>query len=148
MSEMTPEQIKTRNQRNIDAFRASGGKIPGFGEHATLLLLLSTIGAKSGRPRTNPMMYLPDQDDPDVVYVFASYAGKDRNPDWYHNVVAHPDQLTVEIGTVKHPASAEVVPEPRRTEIYDGLASRVPMFRQHQERTSRKIPVVALRLQR
>ena len=55
------------------------------------VLLLTTTGSKSGLPRTSPMMYLADEDDPSRVYVFASAAGADANPAWFHNILAHPD---------------------------------------------------------
>ena len=58
------------------------------------MLLLHTTGAKSGKERVNPMMYRKVGDD---IAVFASKAGAPTNPDWYHNLVAHPD-ATAEIG--------------------------------------------------
>ena len=86
----------TYNERNIADFRASGGHIPSFGDAP--VLLLTTTGAKSGLQRTNPLMYLADEENPDHVYVFASAAGADANPGWFHNLVAHPDSVKVEIG--------------------------------------------------
>ena len=58
------------------------------------LLLLDTVGARSGQRRINPMMYLADGDR---YLVFASKAGSDRNPDWYRNLRANPD-VTIEAG--------------------------------------------------
>ena len=85
------EQVLAFNEKNIAEFRRSGGRLSSFGD-APVLLLTST-GAQSGQRRTNPMMYLADDRDPELVYVFASAAGADENPAWYHNVVAHPDDL-------------------------------------------------------
>jgi len=90
------ERIMANNRANIAEFRASGGRIATFGDAP--LLLLTTTGAQSGQPRTSPMMYLADEDDPNRVYVFASYAGADVNPAWFHNLVVHPDAVRVEIG--------------------------------------------------
>ena len=102
----------TYNERNIADSRASGGRIPSFGDAP--VLLLTTTGAKSVLQRTNPLMYLADEENPDRVYVFASAAGADANPGWFHNLVAHPDSVKVEIGAEATAADAEVVPEPLR----------------------------------
>lgn len=85
------------NTSNIAEFRATGGKIASFGDAP--VLLLTSIGAKSGAKRVNPMMYLADAHDPDRLYVFASKAGADTNPAWLGNLVAHPQDVTVEIGS-------------------------------------------------
>jgi F420H(2)-dependent quinone reductase len=66
------------NSRNIAEFRSSGGTVGSFGDAP--LLLLTTIGAKTGKLRTSPTMYLADERDPDRVYVFASAAGADDDP--------------------------------------------------------------------
>jgi F420H(2)-dependent quinone reductase len=75
------------------------------------------------------MMYLADDDSRDGVHVFASAAGADRDPDWFHNVVAHPNGLTVEMGDATVTAGAEVLGEPLRTEVYAVQAGRYPMAR-------------------
>ena len=143
---MDTEQRLAFNQQNIAEFRASGGRIASFGD-APVLLLTST-GAKSGLPRTNPMMYLADEDDPNRVYVFASAAGADTNPAWFNNLVAKPDGVTVEIGGETLTADAEVLPEPSRAEIFAIQAARYSGFAGYQAKTSRPIPVVALTFHR
>jgi deazaflavin-dependent oxidoreductase (nitroreductase family) len=150
--QLSPDQLADNertlsfNEKNIVEFRASHGHIASFGDAP--LLLLTTTGAKSGQQRTNPMIYLADEGDPNRLFVFASYAGAAQNPAWFHNVVAHPDDLEVEIGAERHPANAEVLPEPRRSEVFSDQASRYPGFAEYQEKTSRTIPVIALTLQR
>src|SRR4051794_32844512 len=114
---MNKQEIVAFNQRNIEEFRATGGRIASFGDAP--LLLLTTTGARSGLPRTNPMMYLADEEEADRVYVFASAAGADTNPAWFNNLVAHPDGVTVELGDETLTADAEIVPEPQRKAIYD-----------------------------
>jgi deazaflavin-dependent oxidoreductase (nitroreductase family) len=136
----------TFNEKNIAEFRESGGRIASFG--AAPLLLLTSTGAQSGQRRTNPMMYLADDHDTNRVYVFASYAGADNNPAWFHNVVAHPAELEVELGDRRYAATAEVLPDPRRAEVYAIQASHYPGFAGYQQMTSRSIPVIALTLQR
>jgi len=142
----TQEERLEYNRQNIAEFRASGGTIESFGD-APLLLLTST-GARSGEPRTAPMMYLADEQDPDRVYVFASNGGRDTDPTWIHNVRAHPSGLTVEIGTDSFTADAEELTEPTRGEIFAIQAGRYPAFAKYQAGTDRQIPVVALDLRR
>jgi deazaflavin-dependent oxidoreductase (nitroreductase family) len=134
------------NQRNIAEFRASGGTIESFGDAP--VLLLTTKGRRSGEPRTSPLMYLADEDDRDRVYVFASAAGASQDPAWLHNLVATPDAVTVEIGRETFKAGPEVLPEERRAAIYAIQAERYPGFAGYQAKTSRRIPVVALTLDR
>jgi len=140
------QHAQTFNEKNIAEFRASHGQIESFGDAP--LLLLTTTGARSGQRRTNPMMYLADEHDPSRVYVFASAAGADQNPAWFHNIVAHPDDIEVELGDDRNGATPEVLPEPQRAEIYAIQADRYPGFAGYQEKTSRAIPVIALTLQR
>lgn len=143
---MNQERTPTFNEKNIAEFRASGGRVASFGDAP--LLLLTTSGAKSGRPRTKPMMYLADDRDPNRVYVFASAAGADTNPAWFHNIVAHPNGIRVEIGSDTMTADAEVLPDPLRAEVYAVQASRYPGFANYQAKTTRPIPVIALTLHR
>ncbi|MDT5113871.1 MAG: hypothetical protein QOE20_5761, partial [Mycobacterium sp.] len=75
------------NSKNIAEFRANHGRVGGQFEGAPLLIL-HTVGAKSGEPRTNITMYL---EDGDRYLIFASKAGADTNPAWYHNVSANPE---------------------------------------------------------
>jgi deazaflavin-dependent oxidoreductase (nitroreductase family) len=127
------------NAKVIQEFRANGGKVGGNFEGAPLLLL-HTTGARSGEERVNPMMYLAGDD---VIYVFASYAGRPENPAWYHNLVAHP-QVEVEVGAERYAATASVVTGARRDEIYAEQAGRYSGFADYQKSTTRTIPVVAL----
>jgi deazaflavin-dependent oxidoreductase (nitroreductase family) len=126
------QQTLTFNEKNIAEFRASHGRIASFGDAP--LLLLTTTGARSGQRRTTPMMYLADEHDSNRVYVFASYAGADQNPAWFHNVAAHRDDIEVELGDDRHRATAEVLPDPLRAEVYATQASRFPGFAGYQER--------------
>src|SRR5918912_374471 len=96
-------EVRNFNQDIIDEFRANDGKVGGGFAGAPMLLLHST-GAKSGAERVNPMVY---QDVDGGWAVFASKAGAPTNPDWYHNLVAHPD-ATIEVGTETIPVTARV----------------------------------------
>jgi deazaflavin-dependent oxidoreductase (nitroreductase family) len=123
----------------IEEFRANEGVVGGQFEGAPVLLL-GTTGARSGQHRVNPMMYLADGDR---LLVFASKGGAPTNPDWYHNLVAHPE-VTVEVGTETYPASAVVLTGEERDRFYAEQARRYPGFAEYQEKTTRVIPVVAL----
>jgi deazaflavin-dependent oxidoreductase (nitroreductase family) len=127
------------NAKIIEEFRANGGKVGGSFEGAPLLLLHST-GAKSGQERVNPMMY---QAVGDGFAVFASKAGADTNPDWFHNVKAHPE-ASVEVGTETVQVTARVLDDEERAPIWELQKSRYPGFADYEEKTTRVIPVVML----
>ncbi len=123
----------------IAEFRGNHGKVGGPFQGAPLLLINHT-GARTGKPRTNPVMYLKDGQR---YLVFASKGGADTNPDWYHNLKAHPD-VKIEVGNEKIDARAEEITGPDRDRLYARQASLYPQFAQYQRQTKRTIPVVAL----
>lgn len=133
-------ELSERNARIIKEFRDNTGRVRSEYEGAPLLLL-HTTGAKSGAERVNPMMYL-DLDG--HRHVFASKAGADTSPDWYHNLVATPT-VTVEAGNETYQATAVPVTGEDRDRIYAEQATRYPQFAEYQARTTRVIPVVELR---
>jgi deazaflavin-dependent oxidoreductase (nitroreductase family) len=130
------------NTQIINEFRANSGQLGGNFEGAPMTLL-TTTGAKSGQPRTAPMMYMADESDPKRIFVFASKAGAPSNPDWYYNLRANPG-VTVEVGAEKYEATAVEVTGAERDEIYAEQARRYPGFGGYQAATSRVIPVIAL----
>lgn len=127
------------NARNIAEFRSSGGKLGGPFEGAPVLLL-TTTGARSGQPRTSPMMYLPEGDR---IIVFASNEGKDTHPSWYHNLRANPS-ATVEVGTETFAVTASQITGQEHDRLYGIQADRYPGFATYRERTDRVIPVIEL----
>ena len=128
------------NRQIIEEFHANEGKVGGPFKGASLLLL-TTTGAKSGQRRTTPLVYLPDGNR---MVIFASKGGAPTNPDWYHNVVAHPE-VTVEAGTETFEATASVVTGEERDRLYAIQAEHSPNFGEYQAKTDRKIPVIALK---
>lgn len=133
-------EAKDWNTRIIEEFRANGGKVGGDFEGAPLLLL-HTIGARSGVERVNPMMY---QDlGGGRIAVFASKAGADTDPDWYRNLVANPE-VTAEIGTASRPFRAHTAGPDEREPIWTRQKSDYPGFAGYEAQTSRVIPVVIL----
>jgi deazaflavin-dependent oxidoreductase (nitroreductase family) len=127
------------NAKIIEEFRAHGGKVGGPFEGAPMVLL-TTVGAKSGTQRTTPLVYLPDGDR---VVVFASMAGAPTNPAWYHNLVANPSVI-IEVGDQRSEATATVLTGEERDRLYAEQASRMPAFADYQAKAGRVIPVVAL----
>jgi deazaflavin-dependent oxidoreductase (nitroreductase family) len=127
------------NAQIIEEFRSNEGRVGGPFEGAPLLLLHST-GAKSGVDRVHPVMYL---DTGAGLAIFASKSGADTNPDWYHNLVAHP-QARVEVGTDTFDVVARVADPDEREPIWTEQKSRYPGFADYERRTSRQIPVVIL----
>jgi deazaflavin-dependent oxidoreductase (nitroreductase family) len=127
------------NAQVIAEFRENHGKVGGSFEGAPLLLLHST-GAKSGQERVTPMMYLPDGER---FLVFASKGGAPTNPDWYHNLKAHPD-ATIEVGDETVAVRAEELPRAERDEKYAEQAALYPGFADYEKKTDRVIPVLAL----
>ncbi len=119
----------------IIEFRANGGQIPGR-QHP--LILLTTSGAKSGLPRTTPLNYSTDGDR---IIVIASKAASPTHPDWYHNLVAHPE-ATIEIGSEKFPVRAQIAEGPERERLFNAQAALMPFFAEYQQRTARRIPVL------
>ncbi|MET0297969.1 MAG: nitroreductase/quinone reductase family protein [Microbacterium sp.] len=130
------------NQQIIDEFRAGGGTVEtmGFGRS---LVLVHHIGAKSGAERIAPVMALRDPDD--TWLIAASKAGAPDNPGWYHNLLAHPDTVieTPDDGIV--PVRVEELVGDDRDEAWARFKARSDGFRAYEEKTSRTIPVLALR---
>jgi deazaflavin-dependent oxidoreductase (nitroreductase family) len=127
------------NAQIIEEFRANGGNVGGNFKGAPLLLLHS-IGAKSGRERINPIMY---QIVGDTYAVFASKAGAPTNPDWYHNLLTHPD-ATIEIDSQTKAVRARVATGDERDSIWTKQKELYPGFADYERRTTREIPVVIL----
>jgi deazaflavin-dependent oxidoreductase (nitroreductase family) len=127
------------NRRLIEEFRAdrsnNGGAFKG-----RPLLLLTTTGARTGQRRTTPMMYVPDGNR---LLVIASNAGAPKHPDWYYNLVAHP-QVTVEVGKETYDATAFVTEGAERHQLWTRIVEQYPFFAEHQAKVTRQIPVIAL----
>lgn len=104
------------------------------------VLLLTTTGARTGLPRTVPLVYTRDGDDYVVV---ASKGGAPTHPAWLLNIRAS-DEVTVEIPGERFTARARITDEPERRRLYDRHAVANPAFRDYEKRTTRRIPVVVL----
>lgn len=127
------------NAQIIDEFRANAGHVGGMFEGSTLLLL-HHVGAKSGKGRINPLAY---HRDGERYVVFASKAGAPTNPDWYHNLKAHPE-AKIEVGTDTVDVVASEAEGDERERLFEAQAERSPQFAEYQKQTDRVIPVIVL----
>lgn len=127
------------NQQVIAEFRANAGRVGGPFEGGRLILL-TTTGARTGARHTNPVGYLPDGER---IVVIASAGGSPRHPDWFHNLVANP-VVQVEDGVFTYEAKATVLAGPEREQLWARAIESDPGWAAYQDKTSRRIPVVAL----
>jgi deazaflavin-dependent oxidoreductase (nitroreductase family) len=131
------------NDKIIKEFRENNGVVGGPFE-GKKLLLLTTVGAKSGLTRVSPMMYFPDGDTRIVV---ASKGGAPTNPGWYHNLMRNSEvhvEAAVDGGIEEYDAVASTMPENKRAAKYAEIGAENPGFAEYQSKTERKIPLVVL----
>lgn len=128
------------NSGIIDEFRANEGRVGGRFEGRPILLLHHK-GAKTGTARVNPLAYQPLSDDSWAI--FASKGGHPTNPDWYYNLVAHPE-VEVEIGTDTIDVTAREADGDERERIWNKQKELMPGFGDYEEKTTRRIPVIVL----
>jgi deazaflavin-dependent oxidoreductase (nitroreductase family) len=127
------------NAKIIAEFRANEGRVGGMWE-GTPLLLLHHTGAKSGVSRVNPVAYLPD----DGRYLlWAANGGAPSNPEWYHNLMAHPN-TRIEVGSETIDVGAEEATGAERERLFAKAAERYPQLADVARKTNRVIPVIVL----
>jgi deazaflavin-dependent oxidoreductase (nitroreductase family) len=133
------------NANIMAQFRANEGKVGGPFEGAPVVLVHHR-GRKSGRDYVNPVMYLPDDTEPDNIYVFATRGGAPTNPDWYYNLTGAGGS-SVERGTETYKVTVRELTGADRDRIYAEQARRYPGFAEYERQTSgiRTIPVLELR---
>ncbi len=134
------DDMQEWNKKVVEEFRANGGKVGGPFKGASLLILHHT-GAKSGESRITPLVY---QDVDGEYAIFASNAGKDYHPAWYHNLLAQP-RVGVEVGTEEIGAVARVAGGEERSDIFERQKQMAPQFANYEAGTPRQIPVVVLK---
>jgi deazaflavin-dependent oxidoreductase (nitroreductase family) len=132
----------------ITEFRANGGKVGGFYE-GTPLLLLTTIGRKSGKRHTTPLAY---EFHGDKIILVAANIGSHKHPDWYYNLLAHP-QVEIEVGNQKRIAWANILQGEAREKIltrgreaWAEARAQLPELPPMPTEVERQIPVVSLTL--
>jgi deazaflavin-dependent oxidoreductase (nitroreductase family) len=117
--------------------RKGGGKIMGMNA-----LVLTTIGAKTGAERSNPVGWFAGPADSWLIV--ASAAGAPNNPAWYYNIAAHPDQVQIEVEGRKIPVTAEQLHGPDRDQAWQQITTAAPRFAQYEQKTDRQMPVIRL----
>ena len=127
------------NRGVVEEFRANAGKVGGPFAGGTLVLL-HTVGAKSGEPRLSPLAYL---DIDGKVIIVGSYAGAPNHPAWVHNLRANP-KAHIEIGTDAYDVTARELPDDERDATYPKIIEKAPVFAEYQAKTSRAIPLFEL----
>ncbi|KGI68015.1 nitroreductase family deazaflavin-dependent oxidoreductase [Mycolicibacterium rufum] len=127
------------NRAIVEEFRANGGKVGGPFEGGTLLLL-HTVGAKSGQPRLSPLAYLTLDGK---MIIVGSYAGAPKHPAWVHNLRADP-RARIEVGTETYDVVARELPDDERDATYPRIVELAPVFAEYQANTSRSIPLFEL----
>ncbi|WP_181725733.1 nitroreductase/quinone reductase family protein [Nocardia gipuzkoensis] len=129
--------IAHMNRVVIEQFRA-GGPVDGMDRDA--LLLLTTVGFKSGQPRTTPLMF--HRDDARLLTIGGNF-GAPRDPHWYLNIVAEP-KVTVEVGDDFWAAIATPLQGPERARVWAMLEETYPALAEQWRKVERSIPIVAL----
>ena len=129
--------MRAKNREVIEQFRA-GGPIEGM--HRERLVLLTTVGARTGQRHTTPMMF---HRDGDRLLVIASNVGAPRHPDWYRNLVSEP-RVTVEVGDETYEAMATPAAGAEHERLWRMITELYPFFADHQKQIERTIPVVQL----
>jgi F420H(2)-dependent quinone reductase len=125
-----------RNKAVIEEFRTHEGRVQGWGS----LILLTTTGAKTGQQRIIPLMRV---DEGDRVIAVASKGGYPKHPEWYFNVLAHPE-VTVEVGSEKFETTARILTGQERERAFARAVEVFPNYAEYQKKTDREIPVIAL----
>ena len=128
--------LRLVNKNAASRFRRTG-KMLGFSG-----LILTTVGAKSGARRTNPVGWFPGRDGSWLIV--ASANGAARNPAWYYNIAAHPDEVKIEMDGRTIPVTAEQLHGPERDEAWQQITAAAPRFAQYEQKTDRMLPVIRL----
>lgn len=121
-------------------YRATRGRIGHRFPGLPSMLLLDHVGAKTGTKRTIPLLYVSDGDD---VAIVASKGGHPKHPAWFHNLRANPE-TTIQIGSQRRAVRARVAAGEERRRLWAKAVEAYGSYREYQERTERKIPIVVL----
>ncbi len=129
--------FRMMNKGHVWLYRTTNGRLGSMGG---TVLLLTTRGAKSGHPRTNPLMGVAHKDG---WLIAASAGGSPKNPSWYYNVVANPD-VTVEKGSRERAMTARVAGPDERPELWTKIVDLDKRFARYETSVDRQIPVIIL----
>jgi deazaflavin-dependent oxidoreductase (nitroreductase family) len=132
------DALKTFNDNVVEEFRANNGKVGGpiTGD----VVLLTTVGAKSGQPRLTPLVYFTIDDR---MLVAGSYGGAPVDPAWVHNLRANA-KAHAEVGAKSYDVIAVELPLDERNALYEKVVELMPVFGEYQAKTTRVIPLFEL----
>ncbi|MEV4304817.1 MULTISPECIES: nitroreductase family deazaflavin-dependent oxidoreductase [unclassified Nonomuraea] len=126
-------------KEHVQRYQATDGA-EGHDWNNTTVLLLTTKGRNSGKPYTTPLIYQRFGDD---YLVVASKGGDPEDPQWYKNLLAHPD-VEVQVKGDRFKARARTASEEEKPEMWRTMTRTWPQYDEYQEKTDRRIPVVVL----
>lgn len=126
-------------ESHVQAYRETGGETGYIWNNATILLL-TTIGHKSGEPKTVPLIFIADGDN---YVIIASLGGAPKHPAWYVNLAANP-RVTLQVKDKVFEADATTAPSPERERLWARAVEAWPQYDDYQAKTTREIPVVVL----
>jgi deazaflavin-dependent oxidoreductase (nitroreductase family) len=135
-----PKASPMRNwvtRRVVKRIRRRGGKLGGAS-----LLVLNTVGKKSGAQRANPVSWFPG--DNGTWLIVASAAGGARNPAWFYNLAGNPDAVSIDVDRTTVPVTAEQLHGDERDRAWASITTAAPRFRQYETKTDRLIPIIRL----
>lgn len=132
--------VPNTNDEVIAWFRSHAGEVPSPYPDPPPMLILHTIGRRSGKEHLTPMRCLPGDGS---WYVFGSAHGSERDPDWVRNLRANP-AIEIEVGTERIPVLATELSGQERDDIFARQVARFPYFGELQAKLDRVIPVVHL----
>jgi deazaflavin-dependent oxidoreductase (nitroreductase family) len=128
---------QTMNRRMNRKLRKGRGTFMGMD-----VLILNTVGARSGQARETPVAWFADGDDARVI---VASGGGSQHPDWYVNLMAHPDRARIELpGSDPVPVTPERLDGPAREEAWQRIATAQPRIAKYQGKSDREYPVVRL----
>lgn len=107
------------------------------------LLMLTTVGARSGEQRRSTLAYFPD--GPDAWFIIGSAGGAAKHPAWMYNLARHPDQVWIELGNRKIRVTPETLKGEERAQAWQRIVAKAPNYAAYESKTDREIPVVRLR---
>ena len=136
-----PSFSKVRLAMHRFCYQLTGGAIGG-GSARMPILLLTTTGRKTGRPRTTPLLYVTDGEN---IVVVASNAGRPRHPLWWLNLEKNPE-AEVQVRNEKRRVKAEEASGEERKRLWQLVVDMYPEYEKFQRTANRQIPVVVLRL--
>ncbi|MGD9604072.1 MAG: nitroreductase family deazaflavin-dependent oxidoreductase [Gammaproteobacteria bacterium] len=138
-----PDWIST----HLDEYRASGGAVGHYwdstsvgGHGVQTCLLMTTVGRRTGKAHTHPLLYAKDGDR---FIIVGSKGGSDSHPAWYHNLLAHPD-VELQVGPEKFSARAALATGAERARLWALITAVFPPYVDYQARTTREIPLFSL----